>query len=417
MQDALGIPLNCGTIAGGTTYVFKKPVIGEEPDGGNTIVEGSITLLVNPVERITNNPGSTTVTQDDLAFDQFSTAATITDYEVQVQQNNPNITYPATVTSSNTSIILDPVDGLASGVAAGTAVLIARADDNSNIFSAKQVTVAVNSSTTTTTFTGYATGSLAKNATDAVDTRISGKTASTAKPIFSTMNHSTATYTRNTGGWAYDVDLTPISPWNSTGAAQRAGTLISPRHILFAAHYQISTGATIRFVDASNNVITRTMTSKLTHPDYKPYFPDLTIGILDSDVPSEISFAKILPQDWADYLPSLSFSYRIPAFVTDQQEKGLITDLYELGSFARFRAPTDATRLEYYENLVTGDSGNPAFLIINNELVLLTVWTYGGAGSGTNILAQKITLNAMMTQLGGGYSLTEIDLSSFNNYG
>lgn len=407
MQNASGIPLNCGTIAGGTDYIYKKPVIGE----------GSITLELNSVDRVTSAGSTSNSTVDDVVITTETSASTITDYEVNVVQNNPNIFYDTSVTSSNASILTDAgVDNVASGVAAGTAILTATATLNSDIFSSRSATVTVSASTTTSYFNSYASGSLAKNSSDNIDNAISGKTPSTAKPVYSTQNHSTATYTRNTNCWAGIWDLTPISPWNSTGANTRAGTLISPRHIIFAAHYQISTGATIRFVDASNNVVTRTMTNKLTHPNYSPYYPDITVGLLDSDVPSSIGYAKILPQNWATYLPSLSNTYRIPALVLDQEEKALVSDLYSLSNYASFITPNNSTRLSFFENIISGDSGNPAFLIINGTLVILTVWTYGGAGSGTSILAQKTDINTMMSTLGGGYSLTEISLSGFNTY-
>lgn len=407
MQNAIGIPLNCGTISGGTNYVFKKPVIGE----------GSITLEITAFDRVTSAGSTSNSTVDDIVITTETSAATITDYEVNVVQNNPNIFYDTSVTSSNTSVLTDAgTDLVASGVSAGTAILTATATLNSDIFSSRSATVSVNSSTSTSYFNSYASGSLAKNASDNIDNAISGKTPSTTKPIYSTQNHSTATYTRNTNCWAGVWDLTPISPWNSTGANTRAGTLISPRHIIFAAHYQISTGATIRFVDSSNNVVTRTMTNKLTHPSYSPYYPDITVGLLDSDVPAGIGYAKILPQNWAAYLPSLSSTYRIPALVLDQEEKALISELYNLSTYASFSAPSDSTRLGFFENIISGDSGNPAFLIINGTLVILTVWTYGGAGSGTSILNQKTAINTMMSTLGGGYSLTEISLSGFNTY-
>jgi len=406
MNDAVGVPLNCGTISGGTSYTFKKPVIGE----------GAISLELIPVTRITSAGSSSDSTTDDVVITTETSAATITDYQANVVQNTTHY-YASTITSSNTSIITDAgTDLVASGVAAGTAILTATANSNSDIFSAASVTVSVSTSTSTQYFKEYASGSLAKNCSDNVDNAISGKTPSTAKPIYSTQNHSTPTYTRNTSCWASSVDLTAISPWNSTGGATRAGTLISPRHIIFAAHYQISNGATIRFVDNSNNIVTRTMTNKLTHPSYSPYYPDITVGVLDSDVPAGISFAKILPQNWATYLPSLSSAYRIPALVLDQEEKALVSDLYSLGNMASFITPLDTTRLSFFESIVTGDSGNPAFLIINGTLVILTVWTYGGAGSGTSILNQKTAINTMMSTLGGGYSLTEISLSSFNTY-
>ena len=60
-----------------------------------------------------------------------------------------------------------------------------------------------------------------------------------------------------------------------------------------------------------------------------------------------------------------------------------------------------------------GDSGNPMFIIINNQPVLLTVWTTGVSGSGTSVTAFKDDINYMMNSLGGGYQLDEIDLSGF----
>ena len=409
MQAASGVPLNCGTIAGGTDYIYQKPVIGE----------GSITLEITPVDRVTSAGSTSDSTINDRVVTTETSAATITDYQVNVLQNNPNIFYATTVTSSNTGVLTDMGnDYVASGVTTGTATLTATADLNSSIFSVKSAPVSVVGSTSTSYFKEYVSGSLAKNCSDNIDNAISGKTPSTAKPIFSTQNHSTATYTRNTNCWAGIWDLTPISPWNSTGSYQRAGTLISPRHIIFAAHYQISAGATVRFVDASNNVVTRTMTNKLTHPSYSPHYPDITVGILDSDVPAGIGFAKILPQNWATYLPSLSSTYSLPALVLDQEEKALISGLYSLGAgaYAGFKTPIDSTRLGFFESIIGGDSGNPSFLIINGTLVLLTVWTFGGPGSGTNILSEKTAINTMMSTLGGGYSLTEVSLSGFNTY-
>ena len=99
-----------------------------------------------------------------------------------------------------------------------------------------------------------------------------------------------------------------------------------------------------------------------------------------------------------------------------QEEKALISEFYSLGASAGFKTPIDSTRLGFFESIISGDSGNPSFLIINGTLVLLTVWTFGGAGSGTNILSEKTAINTMMSTLGGGYSLTEVSLSGLNTY-
>ena len=296
MNNAAGIPLNCGTLNSEATYIFKKPSIGGDFFRLNAI----------PITRTISAAISGIITQDDVELVQASGATTITDYQTSVEQLIPG-TYETTIYSQNSGVILGPSEfGIASGIASGSTSLVAISSDDS--FSSVNVVVSGVTGQTSLTFDGYIAGSLSKEVSDAVDTRINGLNATTAKPIYSTQNHDTSTYVRNTGCWVADLDLTSISPWNSTEGKNRAGVLISPRHILFAAHYQINNGSTIRFVDNNNNVVTRTMVNKLTHPDYTPYYPDITVGLLDSDVPASISFVKILPQNWNNYLPSLSLS-------------------------------------------------------------------------------------------------------------
>jgi hypothetical protein len=407
MHNAVGIPLNCGSFIGSNspTYSFHKPSIGGD----------DFRLIASPITRVISQASSGILINKDVNLYRVSGATTITDYAIIVNQLVPG-TYNITVTSSDTGILRNPdIYGVCSGVASGTVLLLASSSVNGSFSS---ISTSVNNpvGTTGVSFIGYVSGSLSKMCSDAIDVRIVDKVASFSKPIFSTQNHNSGIYVRNTGCWASGIDLTCISPWNSTDSVNRAGTLISPRHILFAAHYQINNGATIRFVDNNNNIITRTMVNKLTHPNYTPYQPDLTIGVLNSDVPSSIKFVKILPQNWTNYLPNLSYNYVVPCLVLDQEEKALISDLINLSSVANFSIPRNPKRYEFFENIVAGDSGNPAFLIINGELVLVTVWTYGGSGAGTHIAYYKDDINTMMIALGGGYTLTEISLNDLAYY-
>jgi len=406
MNDAVGYPLNCGTLNSEATYIFKKPSIGGDFFKLNAI----------PITRTISSASSGIITQDDLQLVQASGATTITDYQTSVEQLSPG-TYGTTIYSNNSGVILGPNElGIASGISAGSTSLVAISEDGS--LSASNVTIESTVGTVSITFNDYVTGSLAKEVSDAVDDRINGLNATTAKPIFTTQNHSTQTYVRNSNCWAADLDLTSISPWNSTGGSQRAGTLISPRHVLFCEHYDFhpAVGATIRFVASDGTVVNRTINALETHPDYVPFYPDITIGVLDSDVSASIGFVKILPQNWANYLPSLSSSYKLPCLVLDQEEKALISCLYLLNTRANFLVPTESSRFAFYESIIGGDSGNPAFLIIDDELVIITVWTFGGAGGGTSIVYHKDAINTMMATLGGGFSLTEIDLSGFTDF-
>ncbi|MEB3214529.1 MAG: hypothetical protein VKL39_24485, partial [Leptolyngbyaceae bacterium] len=328
-----------------------------------------------------------------------------------------------TVTSSNEAVAT--VEGTtARHVSDGSATITLSAPCRTL---ALPLTFASQGGVTSTQFSSYVNGSAARHASDQIDTRLAGKSAASALAVYTTQDHASGIYVRNPSLWCADVDLTAVSPWNSTDGVRRAGVLISPRHVLFAAHYQPDTGATIRFIAADNTVVTRTISNKTTFPGYIPYHPDFTIGVLDSDVPASIGFAKVLPASYATSFPGAAAWGKVASLCFDQEEKALVQDwrgAYSLWDvtvsavrdYCGFNTPTDAKRLEFFENKITGDSGNPAFLIINGELVLLTVLTYGGAGAGTELPPRIATLNSMMASLGGGYSLTEVDLSGFPTY-
>ena len=260
------------------------------------------------------------------------------------------------------------------------------------------------------------------------------------KAIFST--HTRPTYVRNVDCWAYGLDLTAISPWNSGGGfGIRGGTLISPRHIIFAAHWAdiFSVDETLEFVTQDNDVITRTISARSLYPTYATLsYPDIGVALLDEDVPSSITFVKVLPDDWEDYFPvpavppgySIFESYdvlrmlRIPLLITDQEEKALVLNTTTFGdrylypappaepqATIYWEAPGDDARLLYYEAIVGGDSSSPVCMIINDELVLLA--TVGASSSGSSCTHFKDGINTLMTDLGGDYQLTEIDLSGF----
>lgn len=256
-------------------------------------------------------------------------------------------------------------------------------------------------------------GSLAREVRDAVDLRIEGKDPATAAALFSAGDRVVEW---NAQCWAADLawHLTALSVWNSQDGPRRAGVLISPRHLLFAAHFSVVAGAMVRFIAADGTVVQRTLTAVKVHPEFKPNYPDIAIGVLDADVPSSISFVKVLPDDWRRKIPSPG---GLPVLSLDQWDRAGVRDVAVIGEQSIvYREPQSPGRAALYHALIVGDSGKPAFWIIGNELVLLNVWTGGGAGSGTWLVPQKAAINAMMKELGGGYQLTDIDLSGFPSY-
>ncbi len=92
-------------------------------------------------------------------------------------------------------------------------------------------------------------GSALSDAALATDSRSAGKNPTNVLPLFENYLASGANgvFIRNTNCWAVDLDLTCCGPWNSYLGKKMAGTLISPRHVLFAAHYdQIPTPSSQR---------------------------------------------------------------------------------------------------------------------------------------------------------------------------
>ncbi len=266
---------------------------------------------------------------------------------------------------------------------------------------------------TSNQFVSWVAGSLAKECSDAIDLRIAGKTPSVAKPLYTTQDHTSGIYVRNTNCWAADLDLTCISPWNSSSGARKAGTLISPRHIAFANHYLISNGSTVRFVtnngvpDEPETVVDMTLVSSL-----RVGATDIRIGILNADVPESISFAKILPYPILDYLPHISRG--IPILQLDQEEKALVADWDWASVLSTIKVPTNATRLSFYEKAIAGDSGNGWFVVADDELILES--QFYSATSGPSFSYYKNDIEATMTTLGGGYGLTVKSLAAYPTY-
>jgi hypothetical protein len=404
------------TLSSRRIRIAQPLVIGS--DAGDS--QGSIslgTLGFSVVPRVLSEAGQSVVTVGDRLVSRSTGAVTVNDYQLIPLSFGGAGDQSGVFSSSNPAVASVNANGFAQHVSPGTSTFTFTGGGAS-----AQITLSFTSTggSTTDTFQGHATGSLAAHVAGTIDGLLAGKSASNALRIFTSQDHTNQVYVRNPDVWAHSLPqcLTCLSPWNTTGGSRRAGTLISPRHIIFAAHYQIGVGATVRFVAMDGTVVNRTMTAKLTHPNYAPHFPDITIGVLDSDVPETISFARVLPDDWADYLPSQNSSNdgRLPTLTLDQEEKALVTDWYRETTMTSFITPSDPQRLAFYESKISGDSGNPAILPVNGLPVILTVWTYGGAGSGSSIREQKTAINTMMNSLGGGYQLTEIDLSSFPSY-
>jgi hypothetical protein len=225
------------------------------------------------------------------------------------------------------------------------------------------------------------------NASENIDMRVRTlNNKNTNLKVFYVQDHTTPHYERNTNCWAYDFDMTCVSPWNSREKHLRTGTLITPRHAICAKHYDVKKNDSIRFITKDNQIIQRKVLGSGISTE--GYYPDIDIMTLDSDVPSSIKPCKFLPADYADYIPNNGNG--IPALAFDQEEKALVADISYISTDSgqrmfSLKQPTNSARLNFSEQIIGGDSSNPAFIIINGELILLGVFTWGGYGSGSSL--------------------------------
>ena len=166
------------------------------------------------------------------------------------------------------------------------------------------------------------------------------------------------------------IDFSGIA-WDSP----RTLTLVSPRHALMARHYQRKVGSKVTFHDRRGKPVTRKISGieNLMH--------DIAVVILDANVPTTIKTYRLLPPG-ESYSELLRGSHALITAWAKGERKVRIHAIFSV--HAGLVAFVDAATLpaKFFEPLITGDSGNPTFLWLNNEPVLIETHTYGGSGRG-----------------------------------
>ena len=168
--------------------------------------------------------------------------------------------------------------------------------------------------------------------------------------------------------WTKAVDFSGVA-WEQPQTL----TMVSPRHAVMGRHYQRPPQSQfVIFHQRNGREVQRTIIGRefLT--------ADIAVVLLHDDVPAGIKTYPVLA-------PSDSYAEQLPgalALVTDRERKVHVHAVRTVngGSIAF----TQATSLPegFFEALTVGDSGNPAFLIVRGQPVLIETHTTGGAGAG-----------------------------------
>jgi len=222
--------------------------------------------------------------------------------------------------------------------------------------------------------------------------------------------------------WAKDFDFSCVSPWNSASGRLRAGTAISPRHVVFANHFPIAPGARMIFIGEDGGACPCTLAKTA-----RVGSTDIMIGALDYELTPNIKPAKVMPEDWLEHVAGVT---NFPT-VTFTQNETLLYSEFVLASTnlsylaLRHRSPereriaiqgprgpivVPEEAIQRHGMIRVGDSGNPAFMVWNGEPVLMYCLLNGGVGSGPWLHLRLKEIQESMDELAPGYQLNVIGL-------
>ena len=203
--------------------------------------------------------------------------------------------------------------------------------------------------------------------------------------------------------WVNRVDLSGLA-----SDSPRSCTLISPLHVLMVAHSPRLVNSTVVFHTREGEKVERTLTASILSSNSV----DVAVGLLDAAI-TNIPFYKVLPPrtNWNTHLTGalgVVTRYNFRAAII-RRVNAFNHGVHGTSSMSMFIDPDIPF---YYGGEVTsGDSGNPSFLLIRGEPVLIHMVAQVGAwGPFIGDTANYQSINQYMTQLGGGYQLTPIVL-------
>lgn len=422
IQNAKNCPINCGLATSTFSRTFAKPPISDEPF--------ALTASKSP-RQTSSGQSSVATTVNDVTVLRSSSASFVEDVVATVTQNAGKFDAiqfasdtPSTVTGSGESQSAFTFPYSSNGYA------VVRATSPSGFSALASVSVSSVASGTIDVFGEWVAGSFAKHSVGQFVSRaVAGKTTA----MFASKTHSpTPSYTRNQSSYLYDVDMSCISPWNSVGGQQRAGTLITPRHALFATHFPISVGATVRFVRQLPNDAGQLPYVDRVVESVQSVHDDLQIARLSADVPYAI--AKVMPSNTLAKISqvqpgrsAIAGQPRMPLVAATQDKTVVMVSLGGLSTWLRvasvlYGINVDGSQsLEYSDSLRQGiregDSGSPLFFLVNGELALAGIFYSSSSGASIGTQANHDNINGAISALGpSGHQLTPVDLSGFTTY-
>ncbi len=211
--------------------------------------------------------------------------------------------------------------------------------------------------------------------------------------LFSGFVQATFSWVRNPASWVRVFNWTGVAAGINGLGGVGGGTLITRRHVLFANHVPYKTlpqPFDIFFVNKDS----RTFTYKVTAIQ-QVEGTDIAIGTLDRDADAGLNVYRVLPDNWLQYIANKTESFSVmgvtgtrsqlilPVLYTGQDKKVSTGDVTSVDAgTATVSVPAFEIARSFGEPVRGGDSGNPIFAMLGDELVLLGGWWRNASASG-----------------------------------
>jgi hypothetical protein len=216
----------------------------------------------------------------------------------------------------------------------------------------------------------------------------------------------------STNFWLHGVrglSATDIGCSNGMGG-QGLFTMVSPRHYLFATHMHPE-GYLAAFLGTNNVIYWRKTLERVDVSN------DVSVGILNADLPPEVGFLPVAPANLLNYLPADNLS--VIQGVGMNQDMKLFSQPMNFGNRTYVRWDNQreiplGLKSNWSIRIRAGDSSNPEMLLIDDQLVLVS--HNFGAQAGPNYAMFIPAINEKMHYLSkhnhvkSDYQLTEFSL-------